>query len=68
MPIEMVWNLKYFLTNECSHKCTKADLIRNIRKFWQTKMEDLAYCNAKFDHLYKVIDRVIAMGGRATGL
>ena len=31
-------------------------------------MHDIAYCNSKFDHLYKVEDRVIAFTGRATGL
>ena len=68
MVIEMVWHdLKYFLTNECELN-SKADMLKNIRKFWQSKMNDLAYCNAKFDHLPRVIDTVIAMGGRAIGL
>ena len=68
MVIEMVWNdLKYFLTNDCELS-SKADLLRNIRKFWQRKMNDLAYCNAKFDHFLRVIDTVIAMGERATDL
>ena len=68
MVIEMVWHdLKYFYTNECELS-SKADLLRNIRQFWQAKMNDLAYCNAKFDHLHRVIDTVIAMVGRATGL
>ena len=31
-------------------------------------MHDIAYCISKFDHLYKVVDRVIAFSGRATGL
>jgi hypothetical protein len=35
MVIEMVWNyLKYFLTNDCELS-SKADLLRNIRKFWR---------------------------------
>ncbi len=69
MPIEMVWHdLKYYLTNECVLKDSKVRLISNIRKFWQSKMNDLGYCNAKFDHITRVRDRVIAMGGRATGL
>ena len=68
MVIEMVWHdLKYFLTNDCEFS-SKADLLRNIRKFWQSKMNDLAYCNAKFDHLPRVIDTMIAMGKRATDL
>ena len=67
MVIELVWNdLKYFLTNECELS-SKADMLKNIRKFWQSKMNDLAYCNAKFDHLPRVIDTVIAMGGSSGG-
>jgi hypothetical protein len=31
-------------------------------------MNDLAYCNAKIDHIKRVTDMVIAMVGRATGL
>ena len=69
MPIEMVWNdLKFFLTNNCDLKASKSHLLRNIRRFWQEKMDDVAYCSAKFDHIPRVIDRVIAMGGLATGL
>jgi hypothetical protein len=69
MPIEMVWNdLKFFLTNNCKLKATKSHLLRNIRRFWQSKMDDLAYCNANIDHIKRVTDMVIAMGGRATGL
>ncbi len=31
-------------------------------------MHDIAYYNTKFDHLYKVVDRVIAFSGRTKGL
>ena len=31
-------------------------------------MHDIAYRNSKFDHLYKAVDRVIALTGGATGL
>ncbi len=63
-----MWHdLKYFLTNDCDLG-SKANLLTNIRKFWQSKLNDLAYFNAKFDHLTKVSDMVIALGGRATGL
>ena len=31
-------------------------------------MNDLTYCNKKFDHLYRVVDRVVAFAGRASGL
>ena len=68
MPIEMIWNdLKFFLIDQCVLK-TKRDLIKGIRKFWALKMENLPYCNSKFNHLYKVVDRTIAVCGRATGL
>ena len=68
MPIEMVRNhLKYFLLNECIFK-TKNDRVRGIRKFWQMKMNDIGYCNSKFDHITKVVDSVIDLCGRATGL
>jgi hypothetical protein len=68
MVNEMVWHdLKYFLTDDCELS-SKADLLRNIQKFLQWKMNDLAYCNAKFDHLPRVIDTMIAMGKRATDL
>ena len=30
-------------------------------------MHDIAYCNLKFDHLFKVVDREIVFSGRATG-
>jgi hypothetical protein len=80
MPIEMVWNdLKFYLTNDCILR-TKQDLIRGIRRFWLTKANDLNYCNAKFDHiarvffffffpnLARVLEQIIAVCGRATGL
>ena len=59
----MVIELVYFLTNGCELN-SKPDMLKNIRKFWQSKMNDLAYCNAKLDHLPLVIDTVIATGGR----
>jgi hypothetical protein len=68
MPIEMVWNdLKYHLTHKC-HCVDEASLVREVKAWWNGKMNDLAYCNKKFDHIYKVIDRVVAFTGRASGL
>ena len=68
MPIEMVWNdLKYYLTSE-KKLSTKKDLIKSIKSFWQSKMNDLDYCKKKFTHMNKVIDTIIAYCGRATGL
>ena len=43
-------------------------LRREIKRWWNKHMHDIAYCNSKFDHLYKAVDRVIAFTGRATGL
>ena len=68
MPIEMVWNdLKYHLIHECQRN-TEKKLRREIKRWWNKHMQDIAYCNSKFDHLYKAVDRVIAFTGRATGL
>ena len=68
MPIEMVWNdLKFYLTNNCSLK-SKGSLLFHIKKFWKSKMNDLAYCNSKFDHIPRVMDQIIAVCGRASGL
>ena len=58
MPIEMVRNdLKFHL----AHRCRCEDEA-------STKMNDLTYCNKKFDHIYRVVDRVIAFSGGASGL
>ncbi len=38
----MVWNdLKFFLTNDCDLKASKSHFLRNIRRFWQAKMDDI---------------------------
>jgi len=47
---------------------TKNELINGITTFWNNKRNDLDYCYKKIDHLYKVIDRLIALTGVATGL
>ena len=68
MPIEMVWNdLKFFLTDQRRLK-TKADLMRGIRKFSRSKANDLEYCNSKFNHMPRLVDQIIALCGRVTGL
>ena len=54
------------MTNECE-LISKVDMLKNIRAFWKSKMNDLAYCNTKFDNFSRVIDTVIAIGGKATG-
>ena len=60
-----VWN---DLKRETIGAKNKAELIAKIRKWWNSKKYDLGYCNKKFDHLYRVIDMCITMGGQATGL
>ena len=47
---------KFFFSGD---ETTYAHLIVSIRRFWNLRMNDLEYCNKKFDHLEKVIDRVI---------
>ena len=43
-------------------------LTREIKLQWNAKMKDLVYFNQKFDHLYAVVDRVVAFAGRVSGL
>ena len=64
----MVWNdLKYHLIHE--RRCnTEKKLKREIIRWWNAHMHDIAYCKSEFDHLFKVVDRVIVFSGRATGL
>ena len=68
MSIEMVWNdLKYHLIHE--RRCnTEKKLKREIIRWRNAHMHDIAYCNSKFNLLFKVVDRVIVFSGRATGL
>ena len=69
IPIEMVWNdLKFNFGSIVSKLKNQADLVREINKWWLTKLEDLEYCKKKFDHLQRVIDMIIALCGRATGM
>ena len=42
--------------------------MKEIKRWLNANMHDIAYCNTRFDHLYKVVDRVIKFSGRATGL
>jgi hypothetical protein len=68
MPFEMAWNdLKYHLIHKCRGN-TEKKLRREIKGWLNEHMHDIEYCNNKCDHLYKVVDRVIAFSGRATGL
>ena len=64
----MAWyDLNYYLINYCSLK-SERELLFNIKKFWKIKMNDLAYCNVKFDHISQENNQIIAVYSRATGL
>ena len=47
---------------------TKKKLVKIIRDFWRLRMDDLAYCNAKFDHFPRIIDRIITFYGHPSSL
>ena len=36
-------------------------------KFWNEKVT-VEYCNAKINHMSKVIDRILVLDGKASGL
>ena len=42
-------------------------LIQGIIKFWD-EIVTVEYCNKKIDHLNKVIDTIILLKGKASGL
>ena len=57
MPIEMVWNdLKYHLIHE-SRCNTEKKLRREIKRWLNAHMHDIAYCNSKVDKVVEVVDR-----------
>lgn len=43
------------------------ELIHGINKFWR-EVVTVDYCNSKIDHLYRVIDSIILLNGKASGL
>ena len=66
-PIELVWHdLKVFISEECKPN-NERELIRGIKEFWNTKVT-VEYCNAKINHIERVIETIINNGGKATGL
>lgn len=67
-PIEMVWNdMKIFIKEKVKPK-NALELRNGIYEFWNTKVT-VAYCNAKIDHVKnKVIDEIINLKGKPTGL
>ena len=64
-PIENIWgSLKYFLRNHC--KPTNLDsLLNGITEFWRTLTPEI--CTKYISHLCKVIPKVIAVNGEASG-
>jgi hypothetical protein len=43
------------------------ELINGIKQFWNEKVT-IAYCNKKIDHLNKVIETILLLDGKASGL
>ena len=65
--IELVWNvLKAYIGSETNPN-TVQELILGIMKFWNEKVT-VEYCNAKINHMSKVIDRILVLDGKASGL
>ena len=66
-PIEMVWNdLKFYLCT-IYKPANKDDMIEGILKFWRDFVT-IDYCNKKIDHIERVMKRVVALRGQASGL
>ena len=64
-PIENLWHeLKEYIRREVKPH-TKEELIRGILQFWSTVT--IAKCRRYINHLVKVIPKVIALNGDATG-
>ena len=66
-PIEMVWkDMKDYLATVIRPR-DKNTLINGVLQFWNTVVT-VPYCNAKIDHLYRVIKEIVRLDGKATGL
>ena len=66
-PIELVWNdLKYFIGTFVKPN-TIQELVQGIIRFWN-EMVTRDYCNRKIDHLFRVIDTILSLNGKASGL
>jgi hypothetical protein len=65
-PIEQVWNdLKYFLSHNYKPN-SKIELINGIKYFW-ANFVTLDYCNSKIDHINRILKKIIALKGTASG-
>ena len=67
-PIEMVWHdMKIYIQEKVKPR-NALELRDGIYRFWNTKVT-VAYCNAKINHVRdKVIDAIIKLHGKPTGL
>ena len=66
-PIELVWNdLKHYIGFYIKPN-NMLELINGIKQFWNEKVT-IAYCNKKIDHLNKVIETILLLDGKASGL
>ena len=62
-----MWNhLKYYLANYYKPK-NLFELIEGIKTFWHDFV-NVGYCDKKIDHVYRVVNRVIELNGKASGL
>ena len=65
--IELVWNdLKAYI-GLVTKPNNMQELIHGIITFWN-EIVTLEYCNSKIDHLGKVINRILVLNGKASGL
>lgn len=65
-PIELVWqDLKVYLSNEVQPN-TVNELVNGILEFLENITVE--YCNSKINHLNKVMNRIILLKGKASGL
>jgi hypothetical protein len=63
----MVWkDMKDYLATVIRPR-DKNTLINGVLQFWNTVVT-VPYCNAKIDHLYRVIKEIVRLDGKATGL
>ena len=65
-PIELVWHdLKDYISRVVKPN-NKNELVNGIITFWNTYVT-VDYCNKKINHLFKVLNQIINLEGKATG-
>jgi hypothetical protein len=67
-PIELVWHdMKVYIAEQVKQK-NALELINGMNTFWNTFVT-VEYCNSKIDHVRdKVLNKIIKLDGKATGL